>query len=206
MAFTPETIQFLQTVGAGCIGSVVGAASAGFISYNSQRVHYARTMRDRAAEQRRGELALLDVFASDLTSLRKLHTQMSNILSTLPEGEPLDSIVPVSLNYFSVFENNVANFGMIRKPELISQLIDTYHRAKGLIDSLRSNNEMVAEFRRWTIEFEEGKSELAKGHRDRVRARMVGYARFLKDSSAGWLGEIDRTQAMIENHRLNVAL
>lgn len=196
----------MQTVGAGCVGSIVGAASAGILNYNFNRIQYKRNRRDHFEDGMRSEMALLEVFQSDLTSLKRLHTEMSTLLNSLKEGEPLAYALPVTLNYFSVFENNAAQLGRIERSELISQLVDVYHRGKSLIDSVRMNNETVFEFRRLEAEIKQAPSEKTKAQFNLVHARMIRYAPTLKRASGDWLKEIDVTLSMIADRRAELKI
>lgn len=44
--------------------------------------------------------------------------------------------LPISSNYFLVYESNIANIGIINNADLVSEIIQIYAELKGLVDSL----------------------------------------------------------------------
>lgn len=190
--------DFVQTVVAGSIGAVVGSTMSGTIAYLTARANHRRQKRDSASLARKNEIALLEVLQGDLIALQRLHEQGSTILAQLPAEKPLLVFIPVTLNYFSVFENNVHELGRVSHRELRSRIIFTYQKAKSMIDSIRRNNDVLKEYQQWKIEFERTGAEIASKQMDDRLRYLTSYAATLKESSKEFLGEAKYCLEQIE--------
>lgn len=192
--------QFFSTVLAGSIGAIVGASVSGLISLKANRAEFDRTVSDREHVAIKNERALLQVLEGDLKAIRILHSQANGLLRQLPEGKPFFTFVPVTLNYFSVFENNVFQLGAINDPDLRAKIIFVYQKAKSLIDTLRRNNEVVGDYKNWDVENRRHPSAVAKEMMSERRDYLVKYAVLMKATSDELAAEIDSTLTMIESY------
>jgi hypothetical protein len=65
------------------------------------------------------------------------------VMEALPEGSPLNLYWPVTQEYFTIYNSNSFFIGKIKKHDLRKEIVATYARARGLIDSYRLNNDLA---------------------------------------------------------------
>lgn len=195
---SPEIERYLLTIAAGTFGAIVGASISGYIALKNGLMQFRRSVADREKLDRGNEIAMLQVLDGDLRALSELHSQAAGMIASLKDGDFLASVVPVTLNYFSVFENNVTQLGRITNPELRTRIIFVYQKAKSLIDSLRRNNELLGEYWRWEIEARKSDTPLNQERFAKTRQNLIYYAEILKVSSMRLTAEISGTIADFE--------
>src|SRR5690606_597365 len=108
--------------------------------------------------------------------------------------------VPVTLNYFSVFENNAAQLGRIGRSDLKAQIIEVYQRAKSMIDSQRTNNDLYQELKHWAVQDKQNPTAFSQEQIDRVRGKMGVYAQSLRRASDLWVKETQSALKSIESY------
>ncbi len=64
-------------------------------------------------------------------------------LEVLEKGKPFLQLYPITQDYFSVYGANAFLVGRIPDPKLRKAIVETYTRARWLIDSYQRNNDMV---------------------------------------------------------------
>jgi hypothetical protein len=67
-------------------------------------------------------------------------------IELLEKGRPFMDYYPISEDYFSVYSANSFLVGRIHDPRLRKAIVESYTKARWLIDSYRLNNDMVQKF------------------------------------------------------------
>jgi hypothetical protein len=65
---------------------------------------------------------------------------------SLRENNPMLFYWPITQDYFTIYNTNAFFIGKIRDHDLRKQIVATYAKARGLIDSFRLNNDLVQKY------------------------------------------------------------
>ncbi|MDX8385485.1 MAG: hypothetical protein R8M11_03095 [Gallionella sp.] len=101
-------------------------------------------------------------------------------LESLQQDQPFLFIWPVAQEYFTVYTANAYLIGRVDDHDLRKQIVTTYARAKGLIDSYKLNNELVHEYQQAGLIYAETQNPI---HAEQVNAllqKLEMYASSLK--------------------------
>ena len=85
------------------------------------------------------KLSILSALIAELSSLRILIEDRRNGFEMVKAVFPPTTLayIPVSYNYFSIFDNLSAEIGLLNTPETVTLVISTYTEIKGLFDNLK---------------------------------------------------------------------
>ncbi len=85
-------------------------------------------------------ISVLNALRADLSSLNEVIHDRKRLIERIPPSSFERSLVylPISNNYFSVFDNFSTKIGLINNSNLIKQVIRTYTEVKGLFDDVKS--------------------------------------------------------------------
>lgn len=91
-------------------------------------------------EKNEVRLSVLSALSAELTELLSLiSSREKSFLEDVDNGnESPFSYIPISLNYFSVYENISTKFGLIKNQDLIKIIIRTYSETKGLFEDVKN--------------------------------------------------------------------
>lgn len=89
--------------------------------------------------------------------LQALHTEIDCVfehykktvgeyLENTPNENKITFYFPISSDYFTVYNENASMIGRIEKDKLRELLVETYVKAKSLIDSFKMNNELLSKY------------------------------------------------------------
>ena len=125
----------------------VGAVIGGFITYVGVRrtLNHADSVRNQDRQQ-----ILLGVYQAlhtEVATLREVYEtgDWGHAIENLAEGHPLASFFPVEQDYFVVYRNNTNLIGLIPEEKLRREIVATYVKMMGFIDSIRHNNWLLAQ-------------------------------------------------------------
>jgi hypothetical protein len=146
----------------GLIGAVVGGVISFFASWcatkNAAKTAFEVQQREFENRRRAERDAALEVIRGTVQSIsdeaeglwKHYGREIGLQFAALPDGHAAP-IVPISQNYFVIFDAAAAQVGRIPNQTLRSKIIEFYLSAKGLVDSLkhyeglRASYEMIAE-------------------------------------------------------------
>ncbi|MDY6148918.1 MAG: hypothetical protein SPI35_07890 [Porphyromonas sp.] len=119
------------------IGTIITALISSFITaFFAYSFTQYLNFEDKNAER----IAILTALQSELSSLLYLiHSREDDFKTYDPSDLPKGSLpyIPITLNYFSVFESLSAKFGLITNSALVSEIIRTYMETKGLFENVK---------------------------------------------------------------------
>ena len=84
-------------------------------------------------------MSVLNALSAELTSLKVLIENRKKGFEATMETFPPTTLpyIPVSYNYFSVFDNLSTDLGLIKTPEVTKLIITTYIEIKGLFENVK---------------------------------------------------------------------
>lgn len=115
------------------ISALLGSLFTAFLAYFFSKYQ-------KFKEKNEERLSILNAFQSELSSLLSLiYSREKFFISYEPSDLPEGSLpyIPITLNYFNIFENLSAKFGLITNPELVTEIINTYAETKGLFENVK---------------------------------------------------------------------
>ena len=85
------------------------------------------------------KLSILSTLTAELSSLKYLIEDRKKGFETTTKTFPPTTLpyIPISYNYFSVFDNLAAEVGLINAPETNTLIISTYTEIKGLFENVK---------------------------------------------------------------------
>jgi hypothetical protein len=126
------------------IPGLVGGLVAGACVWIGIMVQHAHERAMQAEKER----ILVDGFVHSV--LAEVETLWDNYfegagkrLEALEKGKAFMYVYPISQEYFTVYGGNSILIGRIADARLRRSIVETYTKARGLIDSFRLNNDMV---------------------------------------------------------------
>lgn len=169
--------------GSAIIGAIIGGGITGYFALKSTTNAYH--FQQKMSEQNENELiqGLLQAFHDEIeTVFERYQETMGAKIESLKEGDALQVYYPLISDFFSVYNGNSFLIGRIPENDLRKQIIKTYTLAKGMVDSLRMNNELLQKFEYWYQVFQESKSEV---HRNKVDESLYSLREYAKNLKTG---------------------
>lgn len=167
----------------GLIGAVIGGVLTGFFSILAVNKSEKLTRDSKLGQDRKTLKGLLQALHDELESVNERYQEtMGAQIEALPEGQPLLMYYPVINDFFTVYNANAHLIGTIDNNDLRKSIVRTYVQAKGLVDSFRMNNDLVAKFEHWHVRSIETNNELHKQNAQAQYGALVVYAKLIKKS------------------------
>ena len=139
----------VESLMSGLIGALAGGLiTGGFSIYAINRTEtFAKSS---AAENEAGLVrSLLHAIHDELEVVfERYRRHVAPQVEALQPNTPFALFFPVNNDYFTVFNGNAHLVGKIKDHDLRRSLVRTYVLAKGLVDTFRMNNHMLAELER----------------------------------------------------------
>lgn len=84
-------------------------------------------------------LSILNALSAELSTLKTLIEDRKKGFEMTKVSFPSSTLayIPISFNYFSVFDNLSAEFGLLNNPQVVQLIISTYAEIKGLFDNVK---------------------------------------------------------------------
>lgn len=101
-------------------------------------------------------------------------------IEALQDEHPVLMYWPLTQDYFTIYNTNALSIGKIKDHDLRKQIVATYTRARGLVDSFRMNNELLQKWEHTHLLFQESQSELHKMRAQAHYESLTQYAASLK--------------------------
>jgi hypothetical protein len=171
--FSWNTDALLSSAIGAFIGSALTLAGA----------YYSHWLQRRQEAQKEAEhlLGLLQGIHDEIETLWEGYTSSIGAhAEALQDNTPLMAFWPITQDYFTIYNTNAFFIGKIKNHDLRKQIISTYARSKGLIDTYRMNNELLQKYEYATILAQESQSPT---HQKNAQARyqsLVQYASQVK--------------------------
>lgn len=185
-------LAFWVSFGAGIGGALVGALTTGYFSLAAVERSYKKQRRNAEEAEHKVIMGLLQAIHDEIESVCERYDEtMGATVESLDDGHALAVYYPLMSDYFSVYNGNAFLIGRVPDNDLRKQIVKTYTRMKGLIDSYRMNNELV---RKFEIASEIAQESGQQIHADRVTIRyrvLVQYAAKLKQGHREFKKEAD---------------
>lgn len=162
---------------AGFLGSLIGGAcsvAAVWVQIRGGR----RIQREQDQEAVRSYLLALKAEAGTLW--KRYEEGPGQAIVALPLNSPLLIYWPISHDYFTVYANNAFLLGRVKGDELRTLIVKTYTLARGISDSFRMNNELVAKLENAESLFQQTNNAVFQQTANRVRQNLSHYATMLK--------------------------
>lgn len=130
-----ESSLFAAILGGGISGGLTYFGVHATIKHEQRKVADAETQAVRAFRK-----AILTELQSILSHYLE---SVGNELGKHTKDQPFMVYYQASEDYFTIFNSNAHLIGKVEDDALRSEIVRTYSRAKGLLDSLRLNNSFV---------------------------------------------------------------
>lgn len=160
------------------ISAVIGGSITYFASYKTHR-WLLGNQENREKEIVRG---FYQALYDEVESLWDIYmSRIGNKVESLSEGQPLDVKWPVVSDYFTVYNMNNPLLGRIRDNDLRRLIVNTYTRARGLLDSYRMHYDIVDKLEIYhRLLTETGRPEYEKLRSQQILV-LVDYSKKLKE-------------------------
>ena len=139
MEYTSLSIDWESVIPGLVAGLVTGACMwiALLIQYKNER-----DLRDQKEE---AEIAaFVHAVMTEVETLWETYYEgAGKRLEALEKGKAFMYFYPINEDYFTVYNANAFLIGRVENPRLRRTIVESYTRARGLIDSFRLNNDMV---------------------------------------------------------------
>ena len=178
----PALIGALIGGGLAIIGNVVGV--------RLQNRHQARTEVATERLRMRGFLGALEAEIGELWAM--YNARVGDDIMSLPEGQFLEARWVVSLDYFTVYTANAAIIGRVPDRDLRALIVRTYLRAKGMVETIQMNSQMVEQLAAHRLNYFATKRPAEAERADQYEQALIGYAAAMKLGHAELGSDIDR--------------
>jgi hypothetical protein len=150
-------------------------------------VWYAHFLQTQESTRKEADhiLGLLQAIHDEMETLWESYLNSAGAqIESLRDGSPMLMYWPLTQDYFTIYNTNALFIGKVKDHDLRKQIVATYAKARGLIDSYRMNNDLLQKWEYAHLMFQESQSELHKAN-DQVRYQsLIQYASSLKKSHA----------------------
>lgn len=126
------------------IPALCGAIIGGLFTLLGSKLAAELQAKEKEKHQDEIEYRFIQSIYTEIDATYQRYSALSN--SIKKNTEILNSSMRIEEDYFTIYHNNAAYIGLIKNDELRSAIINFYIQAKGLIDSIRTNNHLLDEF------------------------------------------------------------
>lgn len=138
------------------------------------------------------------------TIFDRYHETIGNRIESLPEGGALIFYYPVVNDYFTVYNGNSFLIGRVKNNDLRKSIIKTYTLGKGMMDSLRMNNEILQKVEHWESIHAETQLPIHQEKAKHYYMSLVEYAKSIKKQHLDLKDNLKSTlRALVKNGVLN---
>jgi len=139
--------QFLSSLIAS-IAAIIGGLIAGIFSLYAVKLtnqHNQERLEKKEAKELQG---LLQALHSEIESVFEHYQNTAGkyVENCITNKMQINSHYPIYSDYFTVYNENASLIGRIQNDTLLTLLVQTYAKAKSLIDSFKMNNEQLAKY------------------------------------------------------------
>ena len=131
------------------IAAIIGGLLALAGSWIATRIQINAKNKDNKKIERR---FIRSIFI-EIESVYSRYQELSHTIRE--ESDFLKYSISINEDYFPVYHNNVGYLGLIENDKLRNNIISFYTQAKGLIDTLRTNNALLDDLKNATYQYQE---------------------------------------------------
>ena len=164
------------------IGAILGAFVAGYFSLKATQAAHENQKKLTEEHDKKLLTGLLQAIHDEIeTVFERYQEAMGARLESLRDGEALTNYYPLVSDFFTIYNSNGFLIGKIPSNDLRKQVIKTYTLSKGIVDSYRMNNDLVAKYEYALKIFEETKSDVHERQVDGQYSMLAEYSKSLKE-------------------------
>jgi len=136
-----------NSFGSSITGAILGGLIAGLFALIAVR-RSSESQKEQSTENEAKIIkGLLQAIHDEIeTVFDRYQETMGAYLDSLESEKPLLMYYPVVSDFFTVYNGNSFLIGRIPDHDLRKQIIKTYTLSKGMVDSFRMNNDLVAKY------------------------------------------------------------
>jgi hypothetical protein len=165
------------------ISALIGACVAGRYSHKSIDKSFVNQRRLEHEQEKQIVNALLrSIHTEIITIYAHYHKEMGWTIEDLSTDQPLTIYYPITNEYFSIYEGNVAILGRIKSDALRKQIVITYTEARAMVDSIRLNNMLYERYYNALTRYQTRAANTELTHIQELHGSLIEYARALKSA------------------------
>jgi hypothetical protein len=162
-------------------GALIGGTIAGFCSIRAVKTAHEMGMKVQEKNQEKIIQGLLQAIHDEIETLYDMFRERAgNTIETLTDNQALLYYYPISHDYFTVYNGNSFLIGHIPSNDLRKAIVTTYTMAKGLVDSLRLNNEFIQKYEHWIMTYQQTNVPLHQTFANNQLFVLIEYAKKIK--------------------------
>ena len=155
------------------VGALIGSAltlAGAYLAHWLERSEAERKDADHL-------LGLLQGIHDEIESLWELYiSSIGAHAEALQANAPLMFYWPITQDYFTIYNSNSFFIGKIKDHDLRKQIVATYAKARGLIDSYRMNNDLLQKLEYAAVLAQESQSPIHQAHAKARQQSLVQYS------------------------------
>jgi len=170
----------LQPAFIALVGALVGGGCAIYGVY----VTHENNLKEHEIKEENEVRNFLKAIHSEILTIWERYSNTYKVeVDGIRDGQWLNYIYPIKQDYFTVYNNNTHLLGKIQNNDLRKRIVVAYTQAKGLIDSLVSNNESLEEYNMASWEYQREQSSISEAHMYALKHVLLNYAPKIKEQS-----------------------
>lgn len=126
-------------------------------------------------------LGLLQAIHDEIETLWESYSATAGAhVESLREGNAVLIFWPITQDYFTIYNTNSFFIGKVKNHDLRKQIVATYSKSRGLIDSYRMNNDLLQKWEHADLLFQETQNQIHRNHAQARYQSLVQYGASLK--------------------------
>lgn len=135
---------------------------------------------DLEREEKQEEILINGFIQSIQTEIEILwkiyYERMGTQIESLKQGDALLYYYPIMQEYFTIYNGSSFLVGRIKNEHLRNSIVESYGKARGLIDCFRFNNEMIHKYENLDLMKKQAMSPIYNDHIKMQMRSLVDYA------------------------------
>jgi len=182
----------------GFVASIIGGGLGGWLTIKAADKSHQHALKLEEVRHRDDVKSFLQAIYDEMDTLWQAYQLgIGQAIGTLKDGEALNLFFPVQQDYFTVYRANARLIGSVDDHNLRRQIVVTYTRSNAIIDSIRLNNHLLAEWDAMQRISLETQNPLHKHYADARLQGLIEYANKLKISDAQLRQDVELLKAML---------
>jgi len=160
----------------GLIGALLGSVIGGLVTIWATKRMISHEWEKENINSQNKVKAFLNAIHEEVKMIQNMYIPgIGQKIDELTEGKFFNFYSRLKQNYFTIYSTNGHLIGEVKKPEIRESIVKTYAQAKGMIDSLEMNNDLLKEHD------ELHKVQIARrAEFDATVINLIGFAKILK--------------------------
>ena len=133
--------------GSAITGAIIGGVIAGYFSLRATNNAFKNQKEHAEENEKKLIKGVLQAIHDEIeTIFDRYQEAMGSTVESLQNNKLLNCYYPLVSDFFAIYNTNSLLIGRIPDNDLRKQIIKTYTLAKGIVDSFRLNNDLVAKY------------------------------------------------------------